>query len=232
MKKYLLVPIIILLHSCKDAVKKDADIHQQITASESLEKKAMTNKIDSIKRLGFTIYSSFNFIDMTGIEYSKHETKFPLLAYKKEEDSIRMLSILSSKIIIRRCIKKDSNSNRIERTKEFIFDKEEIMQSTYILNYKKDKIVVFDVKEFIKSTKENKFFLNSIYFFYQDSIIEYHQGNNTERMLNKPLVDYTISELELDKVFTSNSKIYKEIFIKKNNYSLFREEMLLKYLMK
>ena len=224
--------MIILLNACNNSVKKDLKINNQLTLPESQKENALIKKIDSLKNFGFTIYKSFNFMDMEGIELSKDENILPLLAYKKEKDSINMFSIFSSKIIVRRCIKKDSNSNMIERTKEILFSDEEFFQSNYIFKYEKGKVIVFDFKENIEKVEGGNFFLGSVYFFYRDSTVRYYSICNQRKMLQNTDIKYEIDESQLEKVFSNCGKIEKKVYHNKLDYKSFKDRLLLNYLMK
>ena len=187
--------------------------------------------IDSIENLGYDIYTEYDFYNFKGNKRTKSKLTYPVIAVKKENNLIKVFSIINTDSLVSREIVKKHNSLFIEKIiNHRSFD--EIDQSIFVITYKKDCITVFNFSEDVYSDKKKKFFLSSIYFVYKNKVEEYYQGNNSERMiedLNK--TDFNISKNDLHKVFTGTREIEKFTYYPNKNYNKIANNFIRSYLL-
>lgn len=211
MKNYLLL-LMILLISCRNSYERSDNAK---TVSDAQIINVDSNKdIDSLRNEGFEVYSEYNFFKFSGKILSKnHKVDYPLLAVKKEGETLKLVSILFEGICVSRLIDK----NGVETVKQLAAS-EEIVQSNFIIRYEKNRIVVFNIREFYRrQTKSGNFYLDSVYYIYDNSLVKYSQSNNNKRMLKSINdVDISTEEKDLKKLFTSDSEVIIEIFKEKN----------------
>lgn len=206
MKKIIALMFIVL--SCKNK-----DIESKVNSESNINGSKIeldTSKtIDSLRKQNFKIYSEFNFLNFSGkILDVNCKRNFPLLAVKKNKNTFILVSILSEGIYIKRLI----DSEMLERVRQFTID--ELIVSNFVIKYEKNRIIAYDVVEFVRSDKQKKnFFLNSIYYIYKDKVVRYSQNNNNQRMIHSTNeINTSVEEKDLKKLFTSDSEIIIEKF--------------------
>lgn len=214
MKKTIFIIVIFFFISCHKEEKTSNNPNKINEEYEFISQK----KIDSLKNKGYEIYKQYDFFKLKGTPISqKSKIKYPFLGVRRVGYNMDIISLVSEDSIIKRQIVKKNNINS-ETIKNFRFE-DESTQSVFYIVYNKNYISILVVDEFVFLEEEKRFFVEKILFIKRDYIVEYYQGESSERLITKDMIKnsgFLVDESDLEKYFTGKRNIEKKVFYPKD----------------